>query len=317
MLILGEVRTSLLPTSAALPGRDGERVLALTAGAQVLRSDRPISIVVSPELLTGVDCQLPEGRGRTVRAVGTVASRAVLTGGRVLQGSARAAVCLSTHERRLPWSHYLARPGTIEALRAFREDDLANAFLIERSIGPLLNLNAIGDHTAKRVSGNPALDRDPPLRIRPTGLRWAAVLAPDDDGTAAADNLRFVLDNDGRRTVRLLAHGITPEEAAALCEDLALHDWLLTTLTGILDRAGPNLTGTELSAARIRAIVDHLLHLWMPGVRLTAAMRRFWLPLEERAGFARQWNTSVQRIRDHLAMSALQRLGPPAPGAAS
>jgi hypothetical protein len=316
MLILGEVRTSLLPTSAALPGRDGERVLALTAGAQVLRSDRPISIVVSPERLTGVDCQLPEGRGRTVRAVGTVASRAVLTGGHVLQGSARAQVCPSTHDRRLPWSHYLARRGIIEALRDFSEDDLAAAFLSTRPAAPLLNLNAIGDHTAKRVSGSPALDRDPPLRTGPTGLRWAAVLPPDDDG-AEADSLGFVLDNDGRRTVRLLAHGITPEEAAALCEDLALHDWLLTTLTGILDRAGPNLTGTEPSTARIRAVVDHLLHLWMPGARLTAAMRRFWLPLEERAGFARQWNTSVQRIRDHLAMSTLQRLGPPGSGAAA
>jgi len=315
MLIIGEVRTSLLPTSVALPSGDGERVLALTAGSRALRSDRPISVVVSPDRLTGVDCQVPVARDRTVRAVGTVASRAVLTGGHVLQGSARAVVDRSAHGRRLPWSHYLARRGTIEAFGSFRDDDLAAQFLTTMPGAALLNLNAIGEDTAERVRGHPMVDMAPPLRAGPTGLRWAAVLPGDDPADGAPDSISFVLDADGRRTVRLLAHGASAAEAAALCEDLALHDWLLTTLTGILDRAGADLTATRPSAARIRSVVDHLLHLWMPGARLTTAMRRFWPAFEERAGFGRQWTTSVQRIRDHLAVSTVQRLSAEGAGA--
>jgi hypothetical protein len=315
MLILGEVRTSLLPTSVALPPGDGERALALTVGCRALRSDRPISVVVSPDRLTGVDCQVPVAGGRTVRAVGTVASRAVLIGGHLLQGSARAVVDRSAHGRRLPWSHYLARRGTIEAFGSFGDDELAANFLTTAPVAALLNLNAIGEDTAERVSANPMVDTAPPLRAGPTGLRWAAILPGDEDADGEPDSVSFVLDADGRRTVRLVAHGATAADAAALCEDLALHDWLLTTLTGILDRAGADLTATKPGAARIRSVVDHLLHLWMPGARLSLPMRRFWQPIEERAGFGRQWTTSVQRIRDHLAMSTMQRLSVDGAGA--
>jgi hypothetical protein len=320
MLILGEVRTSLLPTSAALPATDRVRVLALTAGAEVLRSDRPISIVVSPERLTGVDCQIPvdlDAKGRTVRAVGTVASRAVLTGGHILQGSARTVVERADHERRRPWSHYLARRGTIEALADFRADRTAAAFAATTPAGAQLNLHAIGGRTADRVSGNPVLDADPPLRTSPTGLRWSALLPPGEPPPGERNRISFVVGHDGRRTVQLVAHGAAPAEVTALCEDLALHDWLLTTLTGILDRAGPDLTGTTAGAARIRSVVEHLLHMWMPGARLPVAMRRFWPPVEESAGFGLQWTTSVQRIRDHLAVATLRRLGTIAPGVAS
>ena len=316
MLILGEVRTSLLPHSAALAAIDGERLLALTAGARVLRSDRPISSVTSPERLTGVDCAVPVTPQRTARAIGTVATRAVLTGGHVLQASAHTVAGPSPHRRRLPWSHYLAHRGTVEIVGGYQESGLAGAFLRVPPVAPLLDLHAIGGHTVDRVRRNPVIDMRPPFRSAPTRLRWTARLPPP--GTAdEPDSVTFTVDEAGRRTLRLLVQGAQPADVVAFCEDLALHDWLLTTLTSILQHSGPDLTGTPAGADRIRAVVEHLLHLWMPGARLTARMRGFWTELEERAGLARQWTSSVQRIRDHLAVSTLRQLGRTAPAAST
>lgn len=313
MLFLGEVLTSLLPSSAALPADAGERLLALTAGAQVLRSDRPMPVVVSPERLTGVDCQVPTGPHGTARAIGTVTTRAVLTGGHVLQSSARTVAVRSSHTRRLPWSYYLARPSTVEIVGRYREHALAEAVLDAVPAAPMLNLASIAGHTDDRVRSSSLVDSRVPFRSRRTTLRWVAFLG---DG-GGEDALTFTVEGADHRTVRLSAHDTEPGDVVALCEDLALHDWLLTTLTGIVDRAA--LTGPRAHVAvdRIRPAVDHLLHLWMPGARLEVRTRRFWEQMEQRAGFGRQWAAAVQRIRDHLALSTLRELGRLATGSAS
>ncbi|MEU4564494.1 SCO2521 family protein [Actinoplanes sp. NPDC023936] len=303
MLVLGEVLTSLLPSSAALPADAGERLLALTTGAQVIRSDRPMSYVISPERLTGVDCQVPTGPHGSARAIGTVTTRAVLTGGHVLQSSARTTAVRSSYNRRLPWSYYLARPSSIEIIGKYRERALTDAFLAAAPASPMLNLAAIAGHTADRVRSSAMVDSRVPFRSRQTTLRWAAALG------AEGDALTFTVEGADHRTVRLQTHGAELGDVVALCEDLALHDWLLTTLTGLVTRAG--LTGPKPAVAvdRIRPAVDHLLHLWMPGARLEVRTRRFWEEMEQRAGFGRQWAASVQRIRDHLALSTLRELG--------
>ncbi|MEU4691152.1 SCO2521 family protein [Actinoplanes sp. NPDC023714] len=312
MLVLGEVLTSLLPSSTALPADAGERLLALTAGAQVLRSDRPMPVVVSPDRLTGVDCRLPTGPHGSARAIGTVTTRAVLTGGHVLQSSARTVAVRSPHSRRLPWSHYLARPATVEIVGKFKERAVIEAFLADGPAAPMLNLGAIATHTADRVRGSSLVDSRAPFPSRETALRWAAVL--DDAGQ---DVLSFTVEGDDRRSVRLHTSGTGLAGVVTLCEDLALHDWLLTTLTGIVTRAA--LTGPRPGAAvdRLRPAVDHLLHLWMPGARLEFETRRYWEQMEQRAGFGRQWSAAVQRIRDHLALSTLRELGRLAGPAAS
>ena len=311
MLVLGEVLTSLLPSSTALPADAGQQLLSLTTGAQVFRSERPMSYVVSPERLTGVDCQLPTGPHATARVIGTVTTRAVLTGGHVLQASARTAAVRSVHNRRLPWSYYLARPSTVEVVGKYRERATVEAFLTAAPTAPMLNLAAIAGHTADRVRMSSLIDSRAPFPSRPTALRWAAVLAADEDA------LTFTVERPDHRTVLLRTRGTALTDVVSLCEDLALHDWLLTTLTGIVTRAA--LTGPNPAVAvdRIRPAVDHLLHLWMPGARLEIQTRRFWDQMEQRAGFGRQWTASVQRIRDHLALSTLRELGRLAGPAAS
>src|SRR5947209_18689985 len=116
MLTLGEVHTGLLQHATALTQAQVSRMLSLREGETVLRSQRPTAYAVSPDLLTGVDCQLPRDRSRQVRGAGTVVSRAIVTGGRILQGSAHTRIIDTRENRRLPWSHYLSNPGQVEAV---------------------------------------------------------------------------------------------------------------------------------------------------------------------------------------------------------
>ena len=99
-----------------------------------------------------------------------------------------------------------------------------------------------------------------------------------------------------------------PAAVAGLCEDFALHDWLLTTVVRMLDgsRLG-SLDGADAVRA-LRPAVDHLLHLWMPGARVHHALAPLWEVLEREPGFTRQWRTLVQRIRDQLAVQAIPLL---------
>jgi hypothetical protein len=317
MLLVGEVRTSLLTHSAPMPTDAGERLLSLLAGAPVRRSERPIARVVSPARFTGVDCSLAAGSGRTVRSVGTVSSRAVLTGGRVLQGSAAAEIARSAQNRRLPWSHYLARPGRVEAIGRYREPEVAAAFL--ESPGPQssgaddwLDLGAIAQHTVNTVYDDAALDFRPPLKSGETRLRWAATWAVTrTDGApevAAGDVVEFVLRPTDVRTARIETTTADPAAVVALCEDLALHDWLLTTLTAVIDRSLRGDRAGTRALRQLRPAVDCLLHLWMPGAHVGDELIAVWDGLERRPGFSRQWQTAVQRIRDFLAVSTLQEL---------
>ena len=114
VLACGEVRTGLLPTFEPLDVRAAEQLLRLRADELVLVSKRPNLYVLSPETLTGVDCRLPTSNGAKVRAVGTVAARAALTEGRLLQATAYFRAPASGPDERQPWGHYLVRPGVVE-----------------------------------------------------------------------------------------------------------------------------------------------------------------------------------------------------------
>lgn len=78
-LTCGEVRTCLLPSLQTLDGRAAAQLLRLRGDVPVRFSERPTMYVLSPEVLTGVDCRLPTSNGSKVRVVGTVAARVALT----------------------------------------------------------------------------------------------------------------------------------------------------------------------------------------------------------------------------------------------
>src|SRR5207244_8635773 len=88
-----------------------------------------------------------------------------------------------------------------------------------------------------------------------------------------------------------------------LCEDLALHDWLLTAILQILDRSRIGALPRGEVVRRLAPAVDHLLHLWMPAARVDRSLLGVWESIERRPGFSRQWRASVDRVRDQVAVS--------------
>ena len=311
VLACGEVRTCLLPARQALDSRSAAALLALRADEHVLLSERPNLYARSPEVLTGVDCPLPSADGARVRAVGTVAARAALTEGRVLQTSAYARLPAAGPGARQPWGHYLVRPGMVEPLGKLPHEAVAQGVLDGGRPGDL-DVGLIADGLLTRLLRHPLLDHDPPLRSRPTRLRWVALPAEGDDGPSIE---RFTLAEDELRIVRLrIPEGTSPADVAGLCDDLALHDWLLTTVVRMLDgialggppaRRGPGAAPHRPVVAALRPAVDHLLHLWMPRARVARQLAPLWEALEDSPGFTRQWQTLVQRIRDQLALHAV------------
>ncbi|MFY1673840.1 SCO2521 family protein [Plantactinospora sp. WMMB334] len=308
MLTLGEVHTGLLQNSSSLSLENTAQLLDLLVGQRVRRSERPIAYAVSPDQLTGIDCRLPTRSGSRTRGVGTVVSRAAVTGGHVLQGSTYTRLDRAASNRRLTWSHYLARPGWVETIGKVDVRDVSAGFLGAHQ-SQTLNLGAISARLIDAVQSSARLDRRPPFRTKRTRLRWS-VLPAADATSEARGKLR--IESDTLRTLELTA---PPEAVPALvefCEDLALHDWLLTTLLSLIEFSltGPG-TRTQ-KVHRLRPAIDCLLHLWMPAARLDESVLPVWHDLEHRPGFTRQWQTSVTRIRDQVTLSTIALLEAPA-----
>lgn len=281
-------------------------MLCLLVGERVRRSERPIMYAVSPDLLTGVDCRLATSSGARVRGIGTVVSRAAITGGHVLQGSTYAQVVTSGANRRLPWSHYLSRPGVIETLGKTDRVDLAGGFLTAKQAPISLDLGAISGRVMDMVQRSTELDRIPPFKMARTRLRWVVSV---DAAQPAASHARFTINSATVRTLRLTVVENDLSAAVELCEDLALHDWLLTALLEMIQRSRIGEGPRPQVVDRLRPAIDYLLHLWMPAARLKESMLPLWGSLERQPGFTKQWEASVSRIRDQVALSTIAQLG--------
>ncbi|MER6355595.1 SCO2521 family protein [Streptomyces sp. NPDC001634] len=304
VLACGEVRTCLLPSFQSLDGRAAAQLLRLRADEHVRVSERPNLYALSPEVLTGVDCRLPTSNGAKVRGVGTVAARAALTEGRVLQATAYFSVPAAGPDMRRPWGHYLVRPGLVEPFGKLPEQAIAEGALRGGARGEL-DLGMIAEGLLAELLRHPLLDHKAPFKSRRTHLRWVARRFPEGE----SPSLRFTLAEDGLRTVELRLSQDTPAAAAAgLCEDLALHDWLLTTVVHMLDSSRLGAVDGPSAVLALRPAVDHLLHLWMPHAHVDRTLVHLWEVLEREPGFTRQWQTLVQRIRDQLAVQAIPLL---------
>ncbi|MFI5935182.1 SCO2521 family protein [Actinoplanes sp. NPDC051494] len=298
------MHTGLLRGRDPVTLEESQRLVDLVAGEPVLVSRRPISYVRSPAVPIGVDCALvPAGSARQVRGVGTVLQRSAITGGHVVQGSAYATVSRAGGTARQSWSHYLARPGVIEAIGKVRPGELAGVLAAGSSPLGLREVASRALDQVQRAGGRPGTSR---LRSARTSVRWVAC----DEGQGA---VRFGLGRDTLRTVQLTVTDQPVEALAALCEDIALHDWLLTTLLEAVRKAAPGVLARDDVLNRLSPVIDYLLHLWMPDARGDAYSAGVWATLEARPGFSRQWDTVVRRIRDQLsagAVAALAAVGP-------
>jgi hypothetical protein len=304
VLVCGEVRTCLLPTRDAVDERVAAQLLRLRADEPVRISRRPNLHAVSPDVLTGVDCRLPTAGGAKVRAVGTVTARAALVEGRVLQATAYFSAPARGPDRRRPWGYYLVRPGVLVPVGGLPRKAVVEGFLAGHQSDEL-DVGSISEGLLARISRqHRLLDHDQPLTTIDTSLRFSAV--PVDDGEEPA--VYFTEAAEGRRVVELrLPRGTAPAAVAGLCEDLALHNWLLTTVGRKLDGLRLGSDDGAVALRTLRPLVDHLLHLWMPQARVDRALSGPWEELERTPGFSRQWHSMAQRVRDQLALLNLIR----------
>jgi hypothetical protein len=303
-LTIGEVHTGLLLSSAAVSADTATELLAIAPGGSVRTRQRPIRYAWSPEVLTGVDCSAPLAERREVRIVGTPATRLSLTEGHIIQAGTHATFRHEYAGRRRPWAHYLAQPGVLEVLGKASEESLATGFLRGPATAAALDLGAVNVRALAAIQRSEHLDRNPPFRSRPTRLRWSA--EPSD----GEQEIVFTLGADGLRTVRLRAAEPNPRALADFCADLALHDWLLSTLLDIVDGAVARRRPAAELIGMLRPGIDHLVHAWMPAAHASRTLDTIWQELDLRAGFSLQWQKTVERIRDQLSVGLLEALKP-------
>ncbi|NUP28444.1 MAG: hypothetical protein HOQ36_23350 [Nocardia sp.] len=310
LVVLGEVRTCLLPSATALTRAEAGELLALLPGCGVRWRERPGTLGLSPTTAVGVDCDLRLGE-QSARIVGTVATSLALAGGRVLQSSARTRVVRSAERRRQTWSHYISQKGVTEVVTRIPErmtagNGLADGYL---AAAPLpgsapLDLASISERLLARVRADSRLDQSPPVQAGTTRLRWTARVG-GSSGPAAT----LHMDDDTVRSVRLIVRDEVDLDAAQrFCEDLAAHDWLLTVLADVLDEADRFAPHSRERIDILAPALEHLAGLWMPGAHTPPVLRALWKDLQNDPGFSRQWNTLVGRLRDNIAVATLSAL---------
>jgi hypothetical protein len=303
--IMGEVHTELLHHSSAISSDSTERLLRFAEGEPVLRSQRPIRHAVSPELLTGVDCRIPTSSGAAVRAVGTVAAQASITGGRLVQASAHFTLRRAATSQRQPWSHYLSRRGVVETIGRADTRHLIQGFLAGPAREGELNLGAICSQAMKRVQSHASLDHRAAVKATPGRLRW--VVTQSNAGPPA---VALSIGADHVRRLRLSCFDASIGAHIDLCGELALHDWLLAVLATTVER-DLDIRRTPDVLRGLRPAIDHLLHLWLPGARTDPRLQDVWEAVERHPGMSRQWRVNVDRVRDQLALRTLERLSAP------
>jgi hypothetical protein len=303
-LTIGEVHTVLLLTSAAVPVDTAVELLAIVPGGSVRTRQRPIRHAWSPEVLTGVDCSAPLADRGGVRIVGTPATQVSLTGGHIVQAGTYATFRHACAGRRRPWSHYLAQPGVLEVLGQAPDGSLSTGFLRGPSTATDLDLGGVNARALASIQRSGYLDHTPPFRSSRTRLRWSAETSDGEQDIA------FTLGADGLRTVRLRAPEPDPRALADFCADLALHDWLLSTLLDLVDRAVARSRPTAELIGMLRPGIDHLVHAWMPTAHTSRTLNRIWQELDLRSGLSLQWQNTVERIRDRLSVGLIEALQP-------
>jgi hypothetical protein len=303
-LTIGEVHTGLLLTSTAVPADAAASLLGVLPGCSVRTRQRPVRFAWSSDGLTGVDCLAPIAGRKEARLIGTCATRVCLTDGHIVQASTYATLQPEPTGRRRPWAHYLARPGVLELLGTAPEDHLVAGFLAGPSNSAVLNLGAVNTRALAMIQRSRQLDQKPPFRSRRTRLRWSA------EPAGTHQEMVFTLGADGLRTVRLRTEQVDPGALADFCADLALHDWLLSALLDLVDRAVARSRPASELIRLLRPGIDHLVHVWMPAAHVDRALIGIWQDFDVRSGFSLQWQKTVERIRDQLSVGIMEALEP-------
>ena len=291
----GEVRTCLIQNLGTLSPSASVALMQLTPGSPVSKVDRPVRRVVSPDQVTGVDCRLQVAREGRGRAIGTVLSHAVVTNGRILQGTAHVALTEAGSKERREWRHYLRRQGVVEVLGSPKPHNIVDGYLADVSPARGLDLASISDRIIDEVQQSNTLNHTTALRASTAVVRWAATLAPNAKptvGIAKSDLPNF-------HVIRLSG---APDDLPMLirfCEEFALHEWLLTTVQDVIvPRAETDIARDRDPLDSLLFALNELVPLWMPPTHLSPDMKALWEAMESRTHYSRLFERQVARIRD-------------------
>ncbi|QSB06003.1 SCO2521 family protein [Natronoglycomyces albus] len=314
MITIGEIHSGLLHHSHGVTTDQASQLLTLVAGERARQWKRPIQHACSPTLLTGVDCLVPlapknedlharraNGHNGSVRVIGTMNSRATITGGHLLQGSTYGSIKIGTKARRMPWSYYLSQPGKVESISQSDPQRLIGGLLRAQQGPKHLDTTALATHIFHEVQAHSLLDRESPLRTARTKLRWIAI--PKRYAPEAAP-VSLTLDSPTDRLLYFVTDEPDSLALAHAAEDVAVHDWLLTTLLAELERAPFTNRNPEETLRMLQPVVDHLMHLWMPKARVNESLWFVWEALDKVPGFTRQWETLTRQIEGRVNSSA-------------
>ncbi|MEV4350691.1 SCO2521 family protein [Actinoplanes sp. NPDC049596] len=297
---MGEVHTGLLRGRDPMTAEQATSLVDLVAGEPVASAQRPRSYVRSPQRPVGVDC--PPGGARKARGIGTVLQRAAITDGHVVQGVAYATLRAAGGTTRRPWSHYLAWPGVIEVIGRVSWSELAESFAAAERPAGVLDLGQIAGRASDVVqSAMPTGSQSGPrLRLPRTRLRFVAGGATGPPRlTSYGDELRLLQVDGDDKDLPLLV---------TFAEDVALHDWLLTSVMRIVERAAIGRMSRAETLHRLEPALDYLLHLWLPAGRGGELVEKLWDSLDRQAALTRQWALLRDRIRDQFAVGAVAAL---------
>nr|WP_276611579.1 SCO2521 family protein [Cryptosporangium phraense] len=291
---MGEVHTGLLRHSVPVSQAVSARILALRLGQEVRSSQRPVPSVVSPDLFDGIDCRLSATAGGRPRAVGTVATQASITAGQILQAASVATLIEGTAGRRMPWGHYLSRPGVIETVSPANLHHVASAWRTSETALP--NLAAIADRLHVDIQESPLLDQAVAIWTPRTRVRWIL------EYSESRPEVELSVESGEYRTIRMSGAALSARAVNDFCAAVAMHDWLLTIVLDAIQRSRLELGVDSKCLARLRPTIDRFLHLWMPAARMDKTLRPYWQALDGAAGLTEQWQIQVSRIRDQLAL---------------
>lgn len=300
MVIIGEIRTGLLRTSLPLPAQAVADLLSMRPGRQITATDRPINRTVSPDSIVGVDCTLSTDPQVKARGIGTVVTHAVVVGGAVVQASSRTRLEWVDYRERREWSHYTARRGVVDVLGRPDQAKVIGGTKLPAPQRKALDLGAVCQRMLNLVQGRPQLDHKIALRTRPTQLRWNATARE-----GARPRVHLHIDTDVRRTVDVVVPPELLTEAIRFCEDLALHDWLYTSLGHVVEQAERDMAAGADPTMLLGAALTLLVRLWMPGAHVHHALRPLWADLEVEPSFTASWQQNVAWIRDQVSMRTL------------
>ncbi|MFF0491575.1 SCO2521 family protein [Nocardia sp. NPDC004068] len=308
LVVLGHVGTSLLPSPNVLDiPATIELLSTIVRGSRVTSRERPVPLAISAPRVEGVDCVLPVSHGRSIRGIGTVLTRALVVGGRISQSSSLTTVIAAEGGTQRPWKHYLASAGTVEAMSGLGSEAGARLALghVRKTTRDSLDLGAISGRMTMELRMDDRLAHAVPFRTAETQLRWAAEVVPD---RTRAPVFAFTLESSAVRSVRLRVGETELPAVQRFCEDLAVHDWLLTTLTELLSAPGHHGHIEHHPETTLALVLEHIVPLWMPGAHTPPQLRSLWADVEQDPGFTLQWSARVNQLRDRMAAATLDLL---------